>query len=313
MVNAPSPGATASLAIGEGRLWRCWRPGCYPEKAVHGYQPQLRPERMAGRQDSNSPRRNRPPLIPKRARFLNSDSGCCCWILFLASAACWKLSACIRACQHFPLVATAIHGLAFGLAFVTGGARRIATSRTGILVLLFTGWMIACTPFSAWRGGSAQTILYNWTPSLVAFLACGLLYSLRQCRRFAGVLAFSGLTIAVASFFFGRTEQRFSFGGGTLGNANDLAMILLLGAPFFFVPLLDAGSNMLAKIVALPAALLVIGVSFRTGSRAAHLGGDGALRDRGDSLPDAFPGRQGQIRGGPDRAGRGPVGFHPFV
>jgi O-antigen ligase len=172
----------------------------------------------------------------------------------------------------FPLVATVIHAIAFGLAFITGGARRIATSRIGLLLLLFTGWMMACAPFSAWRTGSAQTILYNWTPSLAAFLASGLLYSQRQCRRFAAVLALSALGIALASFFLGTTVQgRFAFPGGTLGNANDLAMLLLLGAPFFFVPLLDSSSSRVIQFLALPASLLVIGVSFRTGSRAGLL------------------------------------------
>ena len=45
-----------------------------------------------------------------------------------------------------PHVEAAIHALVFVLAFITGGVRRMATSRTGIFVLLYTGWMIACVP-----------------------------------------------------------------------------------------------------------------------------------------------------------------------
>jgi O-antigen ligase len=171
-----------------------------------------------------------------------------------------------------PYVATGIHALAFILAFVTGGARRLATNRTGIFLMLFTGWMLACTPFSFWRGGSVQTILYQWMPSLVGFLAIGLLCSVRQCRMFASVLAFSTLTIALASFFLGTNQEgRFAFASGTLGNANDLAMLLLLGAPFFLVPLLDSTDKRMIKYLALPAGLVVIAANFRTGSRAGLL------------------------------------------
>jgi O-antigen ligase len=168
-----------------------------------------------------------------------------------------------------PLVPTAIHALAFGFAFLAGGARRLATTRTGILLILFTGWMIACTPFSSWRTGSAQTALYYWIPSLMGFLASGLLSSVRQCRKIGSVIAISGLSIAVVSFWVGTyKEQRFSFNSGTLGNANELAMLLLLAAPFFLIPLFDPATKGAIKFLASVSGLLVLAVNFRTGSRA---------------------------------------------
>ena len=169
-----------------------------------------------------------------------------------------------------PFVATAIHALTFGFAFLTGGARRLATTRTGIFLILFTGWMMACTPFSSWRTGSLQTALYSWMPSLMTFLVSGLLSSVRQCRKIGSVIAISGLTIAVAGFGVGTyKDQRFSFNSGTLGNANELAMLLLLAAPFFLVPLFDPASKGVTKFVAAVSGLLVLTVSFRTGSRGA--------------------------------------------
>jgi O-antigen ligase len=174
--------------------------------------------------------------------------------------------------MSIPYVATLIRILVFGLAILTGGARRMATSRTGICLILFTGWMMVCTPFSTWRTGSAQTILSFWTPTLFAFMAYGLLSSMRQCRKLGSVMAISGLTIAIASLLVGTyKQQRFSFNSGTLGNANDLSMLLLLAAPFFLVPLLDPASRKLNKVLALIGGLLVLAMNFRTGSRAGLL------------------------------------------
>ena len=212
-----------------------------------------------------------PAPDPEAGAFLKLGFGLLLLDTFLSVSRSFEILD-IRFHVIFPYVATAIHMLAFMLALVTGGVRRIATSRTGIFVILYTGWMLACTPFSAWRGGSVQSILYDWMPSLLGFLTLGLLSSLRQCRKLGAVLACCGLTIAVASFFVGVTmEGRFSFPGGTLGNANDLAMLLLLTAPFFLVPLLDSSSKRVVQFLALPAGLLVVWVSFRTGSRASLL------------------------------------------
>ena len=167
-----------------------------------------------------------------------------------------------------PFAATTIHALTVGFAFLAGGARRLATTRTGIFLILFTIWMVVCTPLSSWRTGSAQTALF-WMPSLMTFLASGLLSSVRQCRKIGSVIAISGLTIAIASFWVGTyKDQRFSFNSGTLGNANDLAMLLLLAAPFFLVPLFDPASGGVIKFLAAGGGLLVLAVNFKTGSRA---------------------------------------------
>jgi O-antigen ligase len=48
-------------------------------------------------------------------------------------------------------------------------------------------------------------------------------------------------------------------------------MLLLLGAPFFLVPLLDSTDKRMIKYLALPAGLVVIAANFRTGSRAGLL------------------------------------------
>src|SRR5579871_1128150 len=212
-----------------------------------------------------------PALDPEAGAFLKVGFGLLLLDTFLVVSRLLEIIT-MHSGISFPLVGTAIHVLAFGLAFVTGGARRLATSRTGILLMLFSCWMLACVPFSFWRGGSVLTIVNNWMPSLVGFLAIGLLCTVRQCRKFAWVLALSSLTIALASYFFGaKIEERFAFAAGTLGNANDVAMLLLFGAPFFLVPLLDPTSSRMSKILALPAGLIVIAANFRTGSRAGLL------------------------------------------
>jgi O-antigen ligase len=171
-----------------------------------------------------------------------------------------------------PYVGVSIHLMTFLAAFVSGGVRRVASSRTGIFVLLFTSWMMICTPVSAWRTGSLMTILNQWLPALTAFLACGAIVTLRQCHRITSAVGAGGVVIAIASFFLGKIKfLRFEFDAGTLGNANELTLLLLLTAPFLLVPLYHKGAGRLTKLLSLCACAVVLAVSFRAGSRGGLL------------------------------------------
>jgi len=171
-----------------------------------------------------------------------------------------------------PYVGVSIHLMTFMAAFISGGVRRVASSRTGIFVLLFTSWMMICAPVSTWRTGSLATILNQWLPALTAFLACGAIVTLRQCHKIASAIGFGGVVIAIASFFLGKIKfLRFEFDAGTLGNANELTLLLLLTAPFLLVPLYHKRAGRLTKILSVISFIVVLTVSFRAGSRGGLL------------------------------------------
>lgn len=140
--------------------------------------------------------------------------------------------------------------------------------------LLFTCWMAICAPFSYWRGGTAKLLVFNWLPLIVGLIGIGATIRFpRTFHRMAGVMALSAATISFSSLAFGRfdVDDRLQVGTGTLGNSNDLALLLLVGLPFLSLLLLDkawgVGSKLLA-LVTIPVAILAI---LRTGSRAALL------------------------------------------
>ena len=177
---------------------------------------------------------------------------------------------------YLPYLGTSLHVLPFLCAVFAGAVRRILLTSTGIFLSLLTFWMLACVPFSTWRGGSVQMIIHEWVPSLMSFLAMGLIFSIPQGRRVA--LTFSvgvGFIAVVSLVLAGYRNSRLSFAAGSLSNANDLAAILLLGAPFFIVALTgstvrNAGIQP-KKVILGTLALLVFIVCLRTGSRGGLL------------------------------------------
>jgi O-antigen ligase len=76
----------------------------------------------------------------------------------------------------------------------------------------------------------------------------------------------------VSSYSLGTVkEDRLSFEGGTLAGANDLAMLLILGAPFFLVPILSRNSSRIGKAAALVLGAIVLVVVVRSASRSGLL------------------------------------------
>ena len=170
---------------------------------------------------------------------------------------------------RIPYLGVTIHVITLMLAVVSGGARRVATSKVGIYLGLFTCWMLTCTLTSTWRGGSVDVLLRQWLPSLIIFLSCGSVVTLRQCRRVLTLLATGSALIAATSYFLGTLKQgRLAFESGTLGNANDLASLLILGAPFLIVPVLSQSGSWLGKAMAFGLGGMMVIVVVRSGSRS---------------------------------------------
>jgi len=171
--------------------------------------------------------------------------------------------------SRIPYLGVTLHVVTLVLAVISGGAKRVVTSRVGLWLGLFTVWMMVCTLASTWRGGSADTLAREWLPSLIIFVGCGTVVTLPQCRKIAAIVAVGTAIIAGASYAFGTLEgERFTLTSGTLGNANDLSMLLVLGTPFFLVPVFSKGSSRVLKVVALALVAMVLIIVIRSASRS---------------------------------------------
>lgn len=150
-----------------------------------------------------------------------------------------------------------------------GGDIRAAFSKIGICLIAFTLWMCACVPFSVWRGGSVKMLKDFWLMSICSFVivACSA-QGLEQCRKMMYALAAATIFIEIFTLVTGRAQEgRISLAGGTLGNANYLALMLLMGAPFcLFVMRTKPGLSAL-KLACLLIVLCIPVTVASTGSR----------------------------------------------
>jgi O-antigen ligase len=159
---------------------------------------------------------------------------------------------------------------------LSGGLFRVFSSRIVQVLAAFTAWLCICTPFSVWRGGSAQQLV-GWALSLVSLiLLAGCVDHLEQCRRALYAMAVSVLTMELLSFALGTTQSRrdtgrLSFVSGTLANANDLAALLLIGLPFCLLVVRTRTGFSVLRMAGFLGLLLIPVTVFRTGSRAGLL------------------------------------------
>jgi len=154
-------------------------------------------------------------------------------------------------------------------ALLFGGAIRPVFSGVGICLLAFTGWLCVCTPFSIWRGGSFQTLRESWAVSLFSFvIIASSVQGLEQCRKILYSLAAATIFIEFVAVIMGRVQQgRLALLGGTLGNANDLAMMLLMGVPFCVFVIRTRPGKSFLKLACLAMILFVPATVATTGSR----------------------------------------------
>jgi O-antigen ligase len=159
--------------------------------------------------------------------------------------------------------------LALLAALLSGGAIRAVFSRVGICLLAFTAWLCVCIPFSIWRGGSFQTLRDFWMLSLFSFVVvASSVQGLEQCRKIMYSLAAATIFIESSALIMGRVQGgRMALLGGTLGNANYLAIMLLMGVPFcVFVTRTRPGKSFF-KLACLAMILFIPATVATTGSR----------------------------------------------
>jgi len=127
-----------------------------------------------------------------------------------------------------------IVGLALLSTLLFGGSIRAIFSKAGVALIAFTLWMCACVPFSTWRGGSVRMLRDFWLMAILSFvIVASSVQGLEQCRRIMYTFASATVFIEVYTLVMGRVQGgRMSLLGGTLGNANYLALMLLMGLPF---------------------------------------------------------------------------------
>jgi O-antigen ligase len=150
-----------------------------------------------------------------------------------------------------------------------GGDLRAVFSKIGICLIAFTLWLCVCVPFSIWRGGSVRMLRDFWVIALFSFIiVASAVQGVEQCRKLMYTLAAATIFIEVFTFIIGRAQGgRVALLGGTLGNSNYLAMMLLMGLPFcLFVMRTKPGVSPL-KVACLCMLLFVPVTIAATGSR----------------------------------------------
>ena len=173
------------------------------------------------------------------------------------------------------------HGLRLGLisailavlvVLLSGGFFRMFSSKIVLALLSFTAWLVLSTPFSVWRHGSFDTLVF-WSVSLLSLiLLAGCIDGLEQCRKAMYTMAVSVLVIETLSFVLGvssatRDLGRFSLVSGTFGNPNDFATLLLLGLPFCLLVVRTRSGLSVLRVACFLALLFVPVTVVRTGSR----------------------------------------------
>jgi O-antigen ligase len=177
------------------------------------------------------------------------------------------------------MIGTGLHsarlilGLSLLATLLTGSMVRAAFSKVGLCMWAFTAWFCLCIPFSIWRGGSFKVLREEWVFSIAAFLiVAAAVQGWEQCRQIMYSLAAATVFIEFTGILVGRVQQgRLALLAGTLGNANYLAMILLMGMPFCLFVIRTRRGFSLLKTACLITVLLAPLTIVSTGSRGGLL------------------------------------------
>jgi len=172
-----------------------------------------------------------------------------------------------------PNVLLVLAALTALFALFNGTLHRSLVSVPGLLLVALTGWMCLSMPFSLWRGGSFQFLTEHWIKSVsVFFLIAGTISTYEQCRKAVLALAVACVVLMVIVLYSGTAgQERLALTHGTLANANDLALYLLLGLPFCLFALMTRPQLSPIRVVLLVVMVTIVILSLRTGSRSGLL------------------------------------------
>ena len=163
--------------------------------------------------------------------------------------------------------------LALGFVLLAQSIRNAFDNKIGLALAAFTGWAIFELPFSSWRGGSFHGLVDSWVKSYLTYIiVVALISNLKELRGAFTCIALAAATIVLIALKFGvksDEDGRFMVSVGSLGNSNDLAMVLLIGLPFLIYVASDKQRHGFLRV---PAALfvpLLLYLVLKTGSRSA--------------------------------------------
>jgi O-antigen ligase len=143
--------------------------------------------------------------------------------------------------------------------------------RDGFLLAAFTAIAMLSSPFAYWRMASAMT-MYSWLAHLAIFVAgAQVLATPRLIRRSLVVIAMATLFLTIVAARAPEQEHGRLSMMGTLGNANDLATMLLFGLPCWGLIYGSGRGGFLRKVLAAAAIAFHIWLVLRTGSRGGLL------------------------------------------
>jgi O-antigen ligase len=164
-----------------------------------------------------------------------------------------------------------------GLVVLTTGGLKAFNSAIGIPLLVLIGWMLAATPFSSWRGGSARVVLNFVGLEIVLFLlSASAPRSLADLRKAGYVLVGSYALYAVVGSLTAHsvigsppgTDERLGF-KGTFGNSDDLALLIGFTLPFVVLFALRMRSFPLRMLTLVVGTGIMVRAVLLTGTRAA--------------------------------------------
>jgi O-antigen ligase len=119
------------------------------------------------------------------------------------------------------------------------GAQRLHAgfkTHAGFWYLLLTCWFAAGVPFAVWRSGALDGF-QGWLRSLLVWaLIMGSTITYRQSKIMLNALAFAAFTTALIALRLGTAsaDERLYVPDTTLANANTIALVLVVGAPFLW-------------------------------------------------------------------------------
>lgn len=159
--------------------------------------------------------------------------------------------------------------------FMTGTTKAIFRTDIGRMMTAFTVWVAICVPFSTWRGGSFQILVLAVQALALLFFMAAFIKTLDDCYRVMYVIALGMAAVSFMSFVIGggaAHDTRVAVGSiqsDTLGDANFLALYLVIGLPFLWFS--STWKRGFVKIGLLVMMLPVLAAVGRTGSRMGLL------------------------------------------
>jgi len=168
---------------------------------------------------------------------------------------------------HIPLILWAMLTIT---TLVRGNLQFAFASKATKYFAAFTVWVVLCFPFSKWRAASMQSIQWQVQSFIIFLIIVQIVRTKRDWQKVVGAFAYATLVGALMAFHFGYTlEGRLALPGGTLGDPNEFALLMVVGLPFWWFKASRAQG--LRKIFFLCCTLPIYLAFARSGSRSGLL------------------------------------------